>query len=187
MTTSTSSWDATIAAHIQQAKAAKNDHKDGIYATFTKPGFAFARFPLGASPKQIRETNHLILRQGYCYLCLFAVKYRRQIAQCLGSYPVITRVMTQLVMHPVFRRNNNFITAYIPGPFLRHIAKSKKENPFYLGTLRRLSEGMPIRLGASGSSQGKRKDKDGDTPMIDMALIPFVAKDGKWKKSGPPI
>ena len=187
MASTTSSWDATISAHIQQAKAEKDGHKDSAYAAFTKPGFAYARYPLRASPKQIREANHLMLQQGYCYLRLFAVKYRRQIAQCLGDYPTINKVMTQLVMHPTFRRNDNFVTAYISGPFLGHIAKSKKENPFYLGTLRRLSEGMPIKLGASGSSQGKRKDKDRDTPMIDMALIPFVAKDGKWKKSGPPI
>ena len=86
--------------------------------------------------------------------------------------------MTQLVMHPTFHRGDNFITAYITGPFLAHIAKSKKENPFYLGTLRSLSEGMPIRLGAPGttgpSGTSKGKDKDGDTPMIDMALIPLL-------------
>ena len=186
-TTITPSWGAAIAAHIQKAKAEKDGYKDGAYAAFTKPGFTYTRFPLRASQKQIRNANHFMLQQGYCYLRLFAVKYRRQIAQCIGSYPTIDKVMTQLVMHPTFRRNDNFVTAYISGPFLGHITKSKKENPFYLGTLRRLSEGMPIRLGASVSSQGKRKDKDGDTPMIDMALIPFVAKDGKWKKSGPPI
>ena len=183
----TPSWGTTIAAHILQAKAEKDGHKNGTYAAFTKPGFAYARFPLPASPKQIREANHLMLQQGYCYLRLFAVKYRRQIAQCMGSYPTINTVMTQLVMHPTFRRNNNFVVAYISAPFVGHIAKSKNENPLYLGTLRRLSEGMPIKLGASGSSQGKMKDKDVDTPLIDMALIPFVAKDGKWKKSGPPI
>ena len=135
-TTTTSSWGAAIAAHIQQAKAEKNGHKNGTYATFTKTGFAYARFPLQSSLKQIREANHLMLQQGYCYLRLFAVKYRRQIAQCMGSYPTIDKVMTQLVMHPTFRRNDNFVTAYISGPFMGHIAKSKKENPFYLGTLR---------------------------------------------------
>ena len=118
------------------------------------------------------------------------VKYRRQIAQRLGSCPNITKVMTQLVMHPTFRRSDNFITAYISGRFLGHIPKSKKEKPFYLGTLRRLSEGMPVRLeasGATGSSKGKDMDGDTVTPMIDRALILFVAKEGKWKKSGPPI
>ena len=160
---------------------------DGAYAAFTKPGFAYTRFPLRASPKQIRVANHLMLQQGYCYLYLFAVKYRRQIAQCMGSYPTINKVMTQLVMHPNFPHNDNFVMAYISGPFMSHIVKCKKENPFHLGTLCRLSEGMPVILGASGSFQGKRKDRDGDTPMINMALIPFVAKDGKWKKSRPPI
>ena len=54
MTTSNSSWGATIAAHIQTSKAAKDGHTIGAYAEFTKPGFAYARFPLRASPKQIR-------------------------------------------------------------------------------------------------------------------------------------
>ena len=186
-TTTTSSWGATIATYIQQAKTEKDGHKNSVHATFTKPGFAYARSPLCASPKQIREAHHTMLQQGYCYLRLFMVKYRHRIAQCLGKNQTIDKVINQLVMHPTFRRGDNFITAYISGPFQGHITESKKENPFYLGTLCRLSEEMPIRLGASGSSQGKKKDKDGDTPMIDMALIPFVAKDGKWKTSGPPI
>ena len=48
---------------------------------------------------------------------------------------------------------------------------------------------MPIKLGASASSSGKGKEKDanGDTPMTDMAVIPYVDKDGKWSKAGPPI
>ena len=92
MTTNNSSWGAAIAAHLQNAKSEKNGHTDGAYAAFTKPGFAYARFPLRASPKQIREANHLMLQQGYCYLRLFAVKYRRQIAACLGQNPTFTHV-----------------------------------------------------------------------------------------------
>ena len=84
MTTNNSSWDAAIAAHLTHAKAKKNGQNDGAYAIFTKPGFAYARFPLRASLKQIREANHLMLQQGYCYLRLFAVKYCRQFAACLG-------------------------------------------------------------------------------------------------------
>ena len=76
MTTNNSSWGAAIAAHLQIAKAEKNGQTNGAYAIFTKAGFAYARFPLRASPKQIREANHLMLQQGYCYLRLFAVKYR---------------------------------------------------------------------------------------------------------------
>ena len=55
MTTNNSSCGAIIAAHVQTAKAEKDGHQDGAYAAFTKPGFAYARFPLRASPKQIRE------------------------------------------------------------------------------------------------------------------------------------
>ena len=61
MPSTNSSWGAAIAAHIQQAKDEKNGHQDGVYTAFTKPGFAYARFPLRASPKQIREANHLML------------------------------------------------------------------------------------------------------------------------------
>ena len=62
MASNNSSWGAAIAAHLQTAKAEKNGHTDGAYAAFTKPGFAYARFPLRASPKQIREANHLMLQ-----------------------------------------------------------------------------------------------------------------------------
>ena len=91
--------------------------KDGAYAAFTKPGFAYARFPLKASPKQIREANHLMLQQGYYYLRLFGVKYRRQIAACLGQNPTFSRIEQQLGMNPNFRRGDSFVTAYISGPF----------------------------------------------------------------------
>ena len=66
MTSTNSSWGAAITAHLQTAKAEKVGHTNGAYAEFTRPGFAYARFPLRASPKQIREANHLMLQQGYC-------------------------------------------------------------------------------------------------------------------------
>ena len=122
MTTTNSSWGAAIAAHLETAKAEKNGHTIGAYAEFTKPGFAYARSPLRASPKQIREANHLMLQQGYCYLRLFAVKYRRQIAACLGQNPTFSRVEQQLGMNANFRRGDSFVTAYISGPFQAHIA-----------------------------------------------------------------
>ena len=144
------SWDAEINAHAAKVAAIRNHegHLDGIVRKFTSPGFAYALTPLRASPKQIREANHLMLSQGYCYLRLFAVKYRRPIAQCLGNLPTYQRVEQQLRAHRAFPRGDSFVTAYISGPFQAHIAKSRKENPFYLGTLRRLNEGMPIRIGA---------------------------------------
>ena len=87
-----SSRGAAIAAHLQKAKAEKDGRQEGSYTAFTKPGFPYARFPLRASPKQIREANHLMLQQGYCYLRLFAVKYGRQIAACLGQNRTFSRV-----------------------------------------------------------------------------------------------
>ena len=62
MPSTNSSWGAAIAAHLINAKAEKDGQKDGAYAACTKPGFAYARFPLRASPKQIREANPLMLQ-----------------------------------------------------------------------------------------------------------------------------
>lgn len=173
-----SSWDAEINAHAAKVAALRTqpDHLDGIVGKFTRPGFAYALAPLRASPKQIREANHLMLRQGYCYLRLFAVKYRRQIAQCLGKLPTWERVEQQLRSHAVFPRGDSFVTAYISGPFVAHIAKSRKENPFHLGTLRRLNEGMPIRLGATREpSPTVPAITAGDQEMVDVSLIPMSA------------
>ena len=113
MQSTTSSWVAAISAHIQNSKAEKDCQKDGAYAAITKPSFAYARFPLRVSPKQIREANYLMLQQGYCYLRLFAVKYRRQIAACLGQNPTFSRVEQQLSTNANFRRGDSFVTAYI--------------------------------------------------------------------------
>ena len=115
--TTNSLWGAAITAHIQNAKAEKDGHTSGAFAAFTKPGFAHARFPLRASPKEIREANHLMLQQGYCYLRLFAVQFRRQIAACLGQYHTSHHVQQQLGMKANFRRGDSFVTAYISGPF----------------------------------------------------------------------
>ena len=147
MPSTTSSWGEAIATHLAQAKASKEGPQDGAYAAFTKPGFAYARFPLRASHKQIREANHLMLQQGYCYLRLFVVNYRRLIAACRGQNPMFSKVEQQLGLYHSFRRGDSFVTAYISGPFQAHIAKSRKENPFHMGTLRRPKRRDAIRVG----------------------------------------
>ena len=60
---------------------------------------------------------------------------------------------------------------------MAHIAKSWKENPFHLGTLRRLNEGLPIRLGAAWepSPPTMTAITSGDQEMIDVSLIPMLA------------
>ena len=60
--------------------------------------------------------------------------------------------------------------AYISGPFQAHVAKSRKENPFVLGTLRRLNEGLPIRIGAENLHL--TTPAPADTEMLDVAQIP---------------
>ena len=182
-----SSWDAEINAHAAKVAALRTqpDHLDGIVGKFTRPGFAYALAPLRASPKQIREANHLMLRQGYCYLRLFAVKYRRQIAQCLGKLPTYQRVEQQLRAHRAFPRGDQFVTAYISGPFRAHIAKSRKENPFHLGTLRRLNEGMPIRIGAerSLSHSPAPPATSKEVVMVDVSIIPMSSTSNRLRQT----
>ena len=87
MTTNNSSWGATITAHLETAKAEKDSHTNGAYTAFSKTGFAYARFPLRASPKQIREANHLMLQQGYCYLRL-----RSESTRLNSSHKTVSRM-----------------------------------------------------------------------------------------------
>ena len=148
MTSNNSSLGAAIAAHIQNAKAEQTSHQNKNHEKFTKLGIAHARFPLRAFPEQIREANHHMLQQGYCYLCLFVVKYRRQIAACLGKNPTFFRIEEQLCTHMTFCRGDFFVTAYISGPLQAHIAKSRKENSFFLGTLRHQNNRLSICFGA---------------------------------------
>ena len=114
-----------------------------------------------------------MLSQGYCYLRLFAVKYHRQIAQCLGKLPTYERVEQQLRAHRAFPRGDSFVTAYISGQFQAHIAKSRKENPFHLGTLRRLNEGLPNRIGAERSPSPAQPATSKEVVMVDVSIIPM--------------
>ena len=174
-----SSWENEIDAHAAKVAAirANPGHLNGIVGKFTRPSFAYALLPLQASPKQIREANHLMLSTGYSYLRLFAVKYRRQIAQCLGKLPTYQRVEQQLRSHAALPHGDSFVTAYISGPFTAHIAKSRMENPFHLGTLRRLNDGMPIRVGAAREPSPSTTPAitAGDQEIIDVSLIPMLA------------
>ena len=172
MMTTNSSWGAAITAHLQHAKAKKTCHTIGTYAEFTRPGLAYARFPIRASPKPIRQANHLMLQQGYCYLRLFAIKYRRQIAACLGQNPTFSRVKQQLGTNANFCRGNSFVTAYISWPFQAYIAKSRQDNPFHLGTLRRLNSGMPIRVGSTHPPMLRATPQSTEVAIIDVPMLP---------------
>ena len=112
-----------------------------------------------------------MLQPGYCYLRLFAVKYCRQIAACLGYNPTFTKVEQQLSLHPAFRRGYWLFTAYISGPFQAHLTKSRKENPFHLGTLRRLNSGVPIRV-VSIQPPMLPAPQSTEVAMIDVSMLP---------------
>ena len=68
----TSSW-ATAFSELKAGYTSQPS--DAAKAAFSQPGFAYARLPLQASPKQIREADHLMLEQGYYYLWHFRLKY----------------------------------------------------------------------------------------------------------------
>ena len=75
-------------------------------------------------------------------------------------------------MHSAFRRGDNFITAFISGPFPAHVTKYRKENPFILGTLRRLNEGLPIRVGTKAQLPALPAPSVDDVKMLDVAQVP---------------
>ena len=170
-----SSWDDEINIHAAKVAVIRTNqgYLDGIVRKFTSSGYPYALAHLQASLKQIRKANHLLLRQGYCYLRLFTVKNHRQIAQCLGKLPTYEMVEQQLRAHGAFPRDYSFVTAYISGPFVAHIAKSRKENPSHLGTLRCLNKGMPIHLGSDCelSPATIPAITAGDQEMINVSLI----------------
>ena len=178
-----SSWDTEINAHAAKVVAIRNHEGrlDGIVRKFTSPGFAYALAPLRASPKQIRNANHLMLSQGYYYLRFFVVKYHRQIAQCLGKLPTYERVEQQLRAHRAFSCGDAFVTAYISGPFQAHIAKSRKANPFHLGTLQRLNQGMPLRIGAERSPSPVQPATSKEIVMVDVSIIPMSSTSSRLR------
>ena len=66
---------------------------------------------------------------------------------------MVDRILCQLSTHAAFRRHDSFVTTYITGPFMAHIAKSRREDPFHLGTIRRLVGEMPVRVGAGNHDE----------------------------------
>ena len=82
-------------------------------------------------------------------------------------------------MDPSFRRGDSFVTAYISVPFQAHIAKSRKENPFHLGTLRCLNEGMPVRVGSSQPPMLPAPPASTEVAMIDVPILPTTDKNNE--------
>ena len=113
-----------------------------------------------------------MLQQGYCYLRLFAFKYHQRITAMLGQNPTFSRVEQQRGISPHFHKSDSFVTAYISGPFQSHITKSRKENPFHLGTLRRLNSGMPIRVSASQPLILPAPPRSMEVVLIDVPMLP---------------
>ena len=165
----TGSWHTTFAEHAAQYAS---QPFDAAMAAFLQPGYADARLSLRTSPKKIRQANHLMLKQGYGYLWLFRHKYGRQIAQCLGKNPLYTPVNKQLGIHLLFSHGDTIVTVFISGPIHVQITKSRKENPFVLGNLRRLNNCLPIRVGAEGQRPVQPAPATDDVEMLDITHIP---------------
>ena len=74
-------------------------------------------------------------------------------------------------MNANFRIGDLFVTAYISWPFQAHIAKSRKENPFHPGTLRRLHSGMAIRVGSTRPPMLPAPPQSTEVAMIDVPML----------------
>ena len=178
-----STYDPEINTHAAKVAAIRSSpsHLDGIVGKFTRPGFAYAIALLRTFHKQIRQANYLMLSQGYCYLRLFVVKYRKHFAQCLGKLPTYERIEQQLQAHKAFPRGDSFITAYISGPFQAHIAKSRKKNPFNRGTLRHLNKVIPIQIGVKRSPSPVQLAPRKEVVMVDVSIIPMSSTSNKLR------
>ena len=82
-------------------------------------------------------------------------------------------MLEQLSAHIALCYRDSLVTAYMSGPFVIHIFKSRKGNPFYLGTLRHLARSVPVRVGAK---------ENPDVETVEMSLAPHISK--KRKKVG---
>lgn len=76
------------------------------------------------------------------------VKYYKQIAQYLSQFPTNKKVENQIRVYRALLGCNSFTMVYIMGLCTAHIAKLRKQNPFFLETLRHLNSSMPIRVEA---------------------------------------
>lgn len=145
-------------------------HIKGVAKQISEKTPTHAVAPLRASSKQVRETNSLMLQAGHCYLRLFANAHRRQIAQALGAYPTVGRILDQLAAHAAFRRHDKFVQVKFTSPFLAHVYQTKTENKCWLNELRRLCGSVPVRVGASSSRAASAATDD--VEMVDVALLP---------------
>ena len=107
------------------------------------------------------------------------VKYRRNIAACLGQNPTFSGVEQQLGKKPAFYRGDSFITAFISVPFQAHIATSRMDNPFHLGTLRRLNRSMPIWVGSIQPLMLRAPATSMEVAMINIPMLPATDEDNQ--------
>ena len=176
------SWDtASLAAYYAEhaTLVAKMASPEMPMNQSPAKGISLAVSPLPGSPSQIREANHLMLTQGYCYLRHFAVKYRWPIAQYLGNNPFAATIQQQLGIQGVFRRHDKFVALSISGSFQGHIAKSTGKSLWCFGTLARWAEGFPIRIGAapmgsSGHSSIVSSRSSTPAPAADVTITDVV-------------
>ena len=149
-------------------------HTKGAVKQISEKVLTHAIAPLRAPLKQVRETNYLMLQAGYCYLRLFANAHRRQIAQALGAYPTVGRILDQLAAHAAFRRHDKFVQVKLTSSFLAHVYQTKTENKCWLNELRRLCGSVPVRVGAYSS--GVAVTATDDVEMVDVAPLPKMGE-----------
>jgi hypothetical protein len=132
-------WTATLPV-LTKDKVAHLPRKTTMARFEAEQGDDFVAPTFKASPAVIRRGNKLMQNNGFCYLRLFACKYREYTAKRLGTNPLGANIEAHLATHAAHRRGDNFILTRITGPFQAHIYKSRYENRAWRGDLSRYAD-----------------------------------------------
>ena len=101
--------------------------------------------PSKLTSKQVRDTNRLMLKDGFCYLRIFSNIHQWHIATCLGAKPTIDNILS---LNTSWRRHDSFINCLLSGPFRVHISHSRRANP-WLAQLYCLGGSLPVTEGSN--------------------------------------
>ena len=167
-TISVNGWVATLPVLPKRTKNEKAKLPSPTEGTKLSPASSLVAT---ATSKQIREANRLMITDGWCYLRLFANKYRWQIAPVLKANPTVDELLQFISLNAVARRRDPFVCVRRTGPFRSHVFRSRYAGQ-YLAELRRLAGPMPVTVGAGNASSAD------DVEMVDISLMPLVKTSG---------
>ena len=178
-------WTATLPV-LSRTKVAYQPRKSTMARFEAEQKSDFVAPTFKASPAVIRRGNKLMQTHGFCYLRIFACKYREYTARRLGINPKGAQVEAHLATHAAHRRGDNFILTRITGPFQAHIYRSRYENRAWRGDLSRYAD--CTIAGGKGESSGHRR-LPAPTPMeaIEYHPVPEASGDGTLQATGAKI